>query len=157
MPKKAGSGSISQRHGSAVPDPDPLQNVMDPEQCFFLTLEAKSKIRNCNLLIPRPPKRTSKLQEKPSARIREHPALQNIKFLFSIFLGQLCPPGSGSFDLIESGSTLKCDRDPDLDLHGSALVWLLRSWSALGYKVGSGCALKPMRIHNTSKTCISIF
>jgi hypothetical protein len=25
------SGSISQRHGSADPDPDSLQNVMDPE------------------------------------------------------------------------------------------------------------------------------
>jgi hypothetical protein len=29
--KIAGSGSISQRHGSADPDPDPPQNVMDPE------------------------------------------------------------------------------------------------------------------------------
>jgi hypothetical protein len=26
-----GSGSISQRHGSADPDPDPHQNVMDPQ------------------------------------------------------------------------------------------------------------------------------
>ncbi len=37
MTKKAGSESgsesISQRHGSADPDPDPLQNVMDPEHC----------------------------------------------------------------------------------------------------------------------------
>ncbi len=34
--KIAGSGSrsISQRHGSAGPDPDPHQNVMDPEHCF---------------------------------------------------------------------------------------------------------------------------
>jgi hypothetical protein len=35
MTKIAGSGyasgSISQRHGSADPDPDPLQNVMDPQ------------------------------------------------------------------------------------------------------------------------------
>jgi hypothetical protein len=31
MMKIAGSGSIRQRHGSADPDPDPLQNVMDPE------------------------------------------------------------------------------------------------------------------------------
>jgi hypothetical protein len=31
MTKIAGSGSISQRHGSA--DPDPHQNVMDPEYC----------------------------------------------------------------------------------------------------------------------------
>jgi hypothetical protein len=29
MTKIAGSGSISQRHGSA--DPEPLQNVMDPQ------------------------------------------------------------------------------------------------------------------------------
>jgi len=29
--KIAGSGSISQRHGSADPDPDPPQNVMDPQ------------------------------------------------------------------------------------------------------------------------------
>ncbi len=33
MTKIAGSGSgpISQRHGSADPEPDPHQNVMDPE------------------------------------------------------------------------------------------------------------------------------
>ncbi len=33
------------------------------------------------LFIPRPPWRTSKLQEKPSVLKREHPALQNMKFL----------------------------------------------------------------------------
>jgi hypothetical protein len=35
MTKIAGSGSISQRHGSADPDPDPdpYQNVMDPQHC----------------------------------------------------------------------------------------------------------------------------
>jgi hypothetical protein len=27
----SGSGAISQRHGSADPDPDPHQNVMDPQ------------------------------------------------------------------------------------------------------------------------------
>jgi hypothetical protein len=32
MTKTKGSGSISQRHGS--PDPDPPQNVMDPQHCF---------------------------------------------------------------------------------------------------------------------------
>ncbi len=32
MTKIAGSGSINQRHGSA--DPDPHQNVMDPQYCF---------------------------------------------------------------------------------------------------------------------------
>jgi hypothetical protein len=29
------SGSISQRHGSADPDLDPPQNVMDPQHCFL--------------------------------------------------------------------------------------------------------------------------
>ncbi len=32
MTKIAGSGSISQKHGSA--DPDPHQNIMDPEHCL---------------------------------------------------------------------------------------------------------------------------
>jgi hypothetical protein len=36
MTKIAGSGSISQRHGSADPDPDPPQNVMDPQHCIRL-------------------------------------------------------------------------------------------------------------------------
>jgi hypothetical protein len=37
MAKIAGSesGSISQRHGSADPDPYPHQNVMDPQHCFI--------------------------------------------------------------------------------------------------------------------------
>jgi hypothetical protein len=34
MTKIAGSGSISQRHGSADPDPYPPQNVMDPQHWF---------------------------------------------------------------------------------------------------------------------------
>jgi hypothetical protein len=34
MTKIAGSGSNSQRHGSADPDPDPRQNVVDPEHCY---------------------------------------------------------------------------------------------------------------------------
>ncbi len=33
MTKIAGSGSISQKHGSE--DPDPPQNVMDPEHWFL--------------------------------------------------------------------------------------------------------------------------
>jgi hypothetical protein len=68
----------------------------DPE--YFL-------IKNCNYL-SLSSIRTSKLLEKPSALNREHPALPNMKFLnfFSIFVGHFCPPGSGSTDLIESGS-----------------------------------------------------
>jgi hypothetical protein len=39
---------------------------------------------------------TSKLQKKPSALKREHPALQNMKFLnFSTLVGHFCPPRSG--------------------------------------------------------------
>jgi hypothetical protein len=34
MTKIAGSGSISQRHGSADPVPDQYRNVMDPEYCL---------------------------------------------------------------------------------------------------------------------------
>ncbi len=30
----AGSGYISQRHGSEDPDPDPHQNGKDPEHCY---------------------------------------------------------------------------------------------------------------------------
>jgi hypothetical protein len=48
-------------------------------------------IKNCTLLIPRPPKRTPKLQKKLSAFKREHPVLKNMKnlgffqFLWVIF------------------------------------------------------------------------
>jgi hypothetical protein len=44
MTKIAGSGSISQRHGSA--DPDAHQNVMDPEHCFI-----RSGSEDSNLLL----------------------------------------------------------------------------------------------------------
>jgi hypothetical protein len=45
MTKIAGSGSesISQRHGSA--DPDPPQNVMDPQHCFNESLLPDSRER----------------------------------------------------------------------------------------------------------------
>ncbi len=38
--------------------------------------------KNFNLVIPRSPYRTHKLQEKPSALKKEHPALQNMKFFY---------------------------------------------------------------------------
>jgi hypothetical protein len=41
MTKIIGSGSISQRHGFADPDPDPHQNVMDPQHCLYLFPAAK--------------------------------------------------------------------------------------------------------------------
>ncbi len=40
---------------------------------------------DCNLSVPRPPKRKPKQQKKPSALKREHPALQNKKFKFLFF------------------------------------------------------------------------
>jgi hypothetical protein len=49
MTKIAGSGSgfISQRHGSA--DPDPPQNVMDPQHCFNgLRVQQKNVCRRKN-------------------------------------------------------------------------------------------------------------
>ncbi len=61
-----------------------------------------------------PPKRTFKLQKKPSALKRGHPTLQNMNFkiFFSTFVGNFCPPGSGSTDPIESGSNPDPDTDP---------------------------------------------
>ncbi len=50
MTKKAGSGSIGQRHGSA--DPDPHQNVMDQEH-WYRTLEHMLIKSAADLLSPR--------------------------------------------------------------------------------------------------------
>ncbi len=71
------------------------------------------------------PSRTSELEKKPSTLKREHPVLQNMTFLnfFSFFVGQFCPTvsGSGSADLIESGSI------PDTD----SKHWLTWSFNSL--------------------------
>jgi hypothetical protein len=42
MTNIAGSGSISQRHGSADPDPSHHQNVMDPQHWFLMPLLCNS-------------------------------------------------------------------------------------------------------------------
>ncbi len=48
--------------------------------------------KNCNWLIPRPPWRMSKQKEKLSTLKREHPALQNMKYLaFFYFSGSFWP------------------------------------------------------------------
>ncbi len=66
-------------------------------------------MKNCNLLIPTPPLRTPKLQEKPSALKREHLALW--KFCpFFYFLGSFLP----SWIRIRI-SNLYADPDPDPD------------------------------------------
>jgi len=41
------SGSISQRHGSA--DPDPHQNVMDPEHCLQVVVHTPSEVKTIAL------------------------------------------------------------------------------------------------------------
>ncbi len=58
MTKKAGSGSISQTHGSA--DPDPHQNAMDPQRClkYIYTVHF---LRNGFWVLPR--------------AVRQHPAV----------------------------------------------------------------------------------
>ncbi len=74
----------------------------------FITICSRNKINvNSNLLISRPPIRTSKLQEKPSFALkREHPALQNFKKISSIFVCYFWPPGSGA-DPCGSGSEIR--------------------------------------------------
>ncbi len=55
---------------------------------------------------PRPPRKTSKIKEKPLALKREHPCTSKheISSLFPLFLGHFCPPGSGPVDQNQCGS-----------------------------------------------------
>ncbi len=68
-------------------------------------------IKYCNLLIPRPPQRTPKLQEKPSALKREHLVLKNMKildiFLFLWVIFSLLDP--------DPDPATQTDADPDPD------------------------------------------
>jgi hypothetical protein len=64
-----------------------------------------------NLLIPRPPKRTSKLQEKPSTLKREHPALQNMKILYLLFI--FCGSYLPSWIRIQRVKLMRIHADPD--------------------------------------------
>jgi hypothetical protein len=56
MTKIAGSGSISQRHGSADPDPvpDPHQNVMDPQHCPKVLRTSKESTKSITCRAPGP-------------------------------------------------------------------------------------------------------
>jgi hypothetical protein len=49
MTKVAGSGSVSQRLGSANPDPnpDPHQNVIDPQHCFAIIEDSFEVYTHC--------------------------------------------------------------------------------------------------------------
>jgi hypothetical protein len=42
---ESGSGSICQWHGSADPDPDPPQNVMDPQHCLYQVITNKDQAK----------------------------------------------------------------------------------------------------------------
>ncbi len=62
--KIEGSGSISQRHGSADPDPDPPQNVMDPEHWLAAwyspaTLRSRAGWTSCSVRACGPPGRAA--------------------------------------------------------------------------------------------------
>jgi hypothetical protein len=67
-------------------------------------------IKNCNLLIPRPPLRTLKLQEKPSALKREHPVVQYLKtwkfWIFFLFLWVI-------FALLDPDPSTQINADPE--------------------------------------------
>ncbi len=71
MTKIAGSGSISQRHGSA--DPEPYQYVMDPQHCLIGTLPVwlGRDSRQCEwATLPSPPRWRS---PSASSSRRSHP------------------------------------------------------------------------------------
>jgi hypothetical protein len=76
--------------GFRIPDPDPGFDDVKLKKIYSWKLIFIFFIKTCHLLSPRPPLKTPKVQEKPSALKREHPALQNMKIL------DFCPPGSGS-------------------------------------------------------------
>jgi hypothetical protein len=81
-----------------IPDPDPgfddlkLKKFTAGNLIFFFL------IKNCNLLIPRPPKKDAQAtgeafspQKRPSTTSKHENSV-----LFSIFVGHFFPPGSGS-------------------------------------------------------------
>ncbi len=76
-------------------------------------------IKNCNLLIPRPPQDVivqARLQEKPSALKIEHPALQNMRSLNFFFY--LCGTFLPSWIRIQYGSETLVKGGKDLTWAG---------------------------------------
>jgi hypothetical protein len=97
---------------NADPDPDP--KILMTRNWEKITAEIKFNIffiKNYNLLLRGLLYRKLKLQKKPSALKREHPARENMKFLnfflFLLVIFALLDPDSesrsGSTDIIESG------------------------------------------------------
>ncbi len=84
----SGSGSISRRHGSADPDPNPHQNVMDPEHRLWVwicwirnQLTSWIRIRNSEL-------RTRLLTIYERLKEIKEKEFNNLSFLMIYYLSQ---------------------------------------------------------------------
>jgi hypothetical protein len=90
MRSQCGSGTVANSESDPYPVPGP---VLATKHCkMFQKKKSIFFIKNCNLFISRPPRRTSKLHEKPSAYKRKHPPLLNMKFShFFHFCGSFLP------------------------------------------------------------------
>ncbi len=116
-----GTGSLNTDPDPAFQvNPDPIRIQGFDDQKLKNTIQLKFLyiflIQNCNLLIPRHP-----------ALEREHPALQDMKFInFFLFLWVFCPPGSGYETLwLSSNSQLeKTDATDDFCLFPYVSLWL---------------------------------
>jgi hypothetical protein len=99
-----------------------------------LKADKKFLIKNYNLPIPRLPLGTSKLQKKFSALNREHPAVQDMKFLKFFYF---------------CGSFLLCwiwIRIPNTDLDPDAMAWLNPDPIRIRIQSGSNPNPDPIRI-----------
>ncbi len=92
----SGSGSIIQRHGSADPDPDPLQNVMDPQHCSSSIHSDRVVREECSCLLcglPPPPSSASLSDSldslRPKARRRDIKIFPQQCLLFYLELSRL--------------------------------------------------------------------
>jgi hypothetical protein len=89
-----------------ISDPDPGFDDLKLKKFIAGNIISIFLIKNCNLLITRPPLRTPKLQEKPSALKREHLVLKNMKILdFFLFLGVI-------FALLDLDPATQINADP---------------------------------------------
>ncbi len=65
-----GSGSINQRHGSADPDPDPHQNVMDPQHCPKLNAPVRYPPNTLTIFSKRKNPTTERAPTRPMWTVR---------------------------------------------------------------------------------------
>ncbi len=86
-------------------DPDPNPGLWWQKTEKINTYFSWSNIAIYLFLAPGHPLRMSKLQEKPSANKRKHPALQNMKFLYLFYFHRSFMPGSRSIWNTEPAKT----------------------------------------------------